>query len=70
MDGINRDKLFEAMEIEFKDILDQELSNEKVQSNDTEWLIGLRDGNTDHAEKKFVQFSEIRALNIRTKHCK
>jgi len=36
MDGINRDKLFEAMKIEFKDILDQELSNEKVQSNNTE----------------------------------
>ena len=48
--------------------MDQEPSNEKVQSNDTECLIGLSDGNMDNAEK-FVQPSEIRALNIRTKHC-
>ncbi|KYN42480.1 Sodium-dependent nutrient amino acid transporter 1 [Trachymyrmex septentrionalis] len=45
MDGMNTDKLFEAMEVEFEDIMDQE-SNEKVQSNDTECLIGLNDGNT------------------------
>jgi len=42
MDGVNTDKLFEAMEVEFEDIMDQESSNKKVQqSNDTECLIGL-----------------------------
>ncbi|KYN41675.1 hypothetical protein ALC56_03895 [Trachymyrmex septentrionalis] len=65
MDGVNTDKLFEAMEVEFEDIMDQESSNEKVQSNDTECLIGLSDDNTEHAEK-FVQPSEIYALNGRT----
>ena len=48
--------------------MDQESSNEKVQSNDTECLIGFSDGNTDHAEK-FVQPSEIHVLNGLTKHC-
>ena len=64
MDDVNTDKLFEAMEIEFEDIMDQELS-EKVQSNDINVLLGwaMVDGNMDHAEK-FVQPSEIRALNI------
>ena len=46
--------------------MDQEPSNEKVQSNDC--LISLSDGNTDYAEK-FVQPSKIHALNIRTTHC-
>jgi len=42
MDGVNTDKLFEAMEVEFEDIMDQESPNKKVQqSNDTECLIGL-----------------------------
>jgi len=59
MNGVNTDKLFEAMEVEFEDIMDQESSNEKVQSNDTECLIGLSVGNMDHAEE-FVQPSEIR----------
>ena len=67
MDGVNTDKLFEAMEVKFEDIMDQESSNEKVQSNDTECLIRLSDGNTDHAEK-FLQSSEIYALNDHTKH--
>ena len=37
IDGVNTDKLFEAIEVEFEDIIDQESSNEK-QSNDTECL--------------------------------
>jgi len=64
MDGINTDKLFEAMEVEFEDVMNQE-SNENVQFN-TECLIGL--SNMDYAEK-VMQPSEIRALNIRIKHC-
>ncbi|XP_018359004.1 PREDICTED: uncharacterized protein LOC108758506 [Trachymyrmex cornetzi] len=47
MDGVNTDKLFEALEVEFEDIVDQK------SSNDTECLIRLDDGNMDHA-KKFV----------------
>jgi len=58
MDGVNTDKLFEAMEVDFENIMYQESSNKKVQSNDTECLIGLSDSNMDHAEK-FVQPSEI-----------
>ena len=60
---MNTDKLFEAME-DFENIMDQELSNKKVQSN--KCLIRLSEGNMDHAEK-FVQPSEIHTLNIRTK---
>jgi len=66
MDGVNTDKLFEAMEVEFEDIMDQESSNEEVQSNNAECLMS--DDNIDHKEK-FVQPSEIRALNRRIKHC-
>ena len=55
MVGVNTDKLFEVMEVEFEDIIGQESSNKKVHSNDTECLIRLSDGNTDHAEK-FVHF--------------
>ena len=65
MDGVNTDKLFEAIEVAFEDIMDQVSFNKKVQSNDTECLIELSDGNTEHAEK-FVQPSEIYALNGRT----
>jgi len=56
MNGINTDKLFEAMKVEFEDIKNQEPFNEEVQSNDTECLIDLSDDNTDHTEK-FVQKS-------------
>ncbi|KYN29346.1 hypothetical protein ALC57_01215 [Trachymyrmex cornetzi] len=54
MDGVNTDKLFEALEVEFEDKVDQK------SSNNTECLIRLDDGNTDHAEK-FVQPSEMEA---------
>ena len=30
MDGVNTDKLFEAIEVEFENIMDQESSNEKI----------------------------------------
>jgi len=68
-----RNEVFEVlaeMEVDFENIMGQESSNKNVQSNDTECLIGLNDGNMDHAEK-FVQPSEINALNIRIriKHC-
>ena len=66
MDGVNTNKLFEAMKVEFDDIM--EIPRIVQQSNSTECLIGLSGGNKDHAEK-FVQSSEIRALNRRTKHC-
>jgi len=48
---INTDELFEAMEVEFEDIMNQESSNKKVQFNNTKYLIGFSDGNTDYAEK-------------------
>ena len=66
-----RNEVFEVldeMEVDFENIMGQESSNKNVQSNDTECFIGLNDGNMDHAEK-FVQPSEINALNIRIKHC-
>ncbi|KYN12750.1 hypothetical protein ALC57_15075, partial [Trachymyrmex cornetzi] len=57
MDGVNMAKLFEAMEVEFEDMVD-----------DTECRADVSDNNADHAEK-FVQSSKIRALTSRTKHC-
>ncbi|KYN19388.1 hypothetical protein ALC57_08281 [Trachymyrmex cornetzi] len=57
MDGVNTAKLFEAMEVEFEDMVD-----------DTECRADVSDNNADHAEK-FVQSSKIRALTSRTKHC-
>ena len=47
MDGVNADKLFEAMEVDFENIMNQESSDKKVQFNDkclTKCLIGLSDG--------------------------
>ena len=59
MDGVNADKLFEA--VEFEDIKGTK-SHPTKKSNNTECLIGLSDDNTNHA-KKFVQPSEICVLN-------
>ena len=60
MDGINTDKLFEEMEVEFEDMKDQESSNEEVQSN-TECLIGL--SNTDHADLYILRKS-VRWIDV------
>ncbi|KYN23123.1 hypothetical protein ALC57_04464, partial [Trachymyrmex cornetzi] len=79
MNGVNTDKLFEALEVEFEDKVDQNYSKQNLEvefedkvdqksSNDTECFIRLDDGNMDHAEK-LVQPSEMEALDIRTNHC-
>jgi len=47
MDGVNADKLFEAIEVDFENIMNQESFDKKVQFNDkclTKCLIGLSDG--------------------------
>jgi len=56
--------LLEETEVEFEDMKDQESSNEEVQSDNTEGVSDMSEDNTDHAEK-FVQSSEILALNMR-----
>ena len=48
--------------------MNQEMSDEEVQSDDTGCISNLSEYNTDHAEE-FEQSLEIRALNIHTKHC-
>ncbi|KYQ58862.1 hypothetical protein ALC60_02133 [Trachymyrmex zeteki] len=62
------DEVFEEMEIDFEEIMDQESSDEEVLSDDTGCASDLSEYNMDHVEKH-VSSPEIRALNIRTKHC-
>ena len=62
-----RDEVFEEMEVDFEEIMNQD-SDEEMLSDDTDYASDLSEHDTNHAEK-FVPFSEIRALNGRTKHC-
>jgi len=54
-------------EVFFEEIMNQD-SDEEMLSDDTDYASDLSEHDTNHAEK-FVPFSEIRALNGRTKHC-
>jgi len=56
------------MEVDFENIMDQESSDEEMLSDDSECANDMSEYEIDRVEK-FVQPSEIRMLNARTKHC-
>ena len=65
-----RDEIFEVLEMEdFENIMDQESSDEEeMLSDDSGCASDMSEYEIDRVEK-FVQLSEIRMLNARTKHC-
>ena len=66
-----RDEIFEVFEMEdFENIMDQESSDEEEEmlSDDSGCASDMSEYEIDRVEK-FVQPSEIRTLNARTKHC-
>ena len=60
-------KVFEEMEVDFEEIMDQD-SDKEILSYNTDYASDLNENNTDRREK-FVLFPEINALNDRTKPC-
>ena len=57
------------MEVNFENITkDQESSDEEMLSDDSGCASDMSEYEVDRVEK-FVQSSEIRTLNARTKHC-
>ena len=62
-----RDEVFEEMEVDFENIMDQESSDEEMLST-SGCVSDMNEYEIDRVEK-FVQPSEIRTLNARTKHC-
>jgi len=61
-----RDEVFEEMEVDFENIMDQESSDEEMPTSGC--VSDMNEYEIDRVEK-FVQPSEIRTLNARTKHC-
>jgi len=65
-----RDEIFEVLEIEvdFENIMDQKSSDEEMLSDDSGCASDMSEYEIDRVEK-FMQPSEIRTLNARTKYC-
>ena len=66
-----RDEMFEVfdeMEIDFENIMDQKSSDEEMLSDDSGCASDMSEYEMDRIEK-FVSSPEIRMLNTRTKHC-
>ena len=61
-----RDEVFDKMEIDFKEIMDQESSDEEVLSDDIGCASDMSEYEIDRVEK-FVLSPEIRTLNAHTK---
>jgi len=61
-------KYSKKMEVDFENIMDQESSDEEMLSDDSGCASDMSEYEIDRVEK-FVQPSEIRTLNARTKHC-
>ncbi|KYN19998.1 hypothetical protein ALC57_07657 [Trachymyrmex cornetzi] len=62
------DELFNEMDVDFENILDQESSDEELLSDDTECDSDLSECEMDVVEK-FISVAEIGTLNPRTKVC-
>ncbi|EGI59878.1 hypothetical protein G5I_11949 [Acromyrmex echinatior] len=62
-----RDEVFDEVEVDFENIMDQELSDEEILSDDSECDSDMSEFEMDRVEK-FVSSPEIRTLNARTKH--
>ena len=61
-------EMFDEMEVDFENIMDQESSDEEMLSNDSGCASDMSEYEMDHIEK-FVSSPEIHTLNARTKHC-
>ncbi|KYN21737.1 hypothetical protein ALC57_05888 [Trachymyrmex cornetzi] len=69
MNAEQLNELFNEMDVDFENILDQESSDEEsILSDDVGFTSDASEYETD-IEEKFIPAAEIRALNDRTKYC-